>query len=69
LSRYRDARNVTPTDATRDVGLIAATDITPTDSTLCRYIIGFTEFCLKYSSILLLWQGWWLYEGLTCGIA
>jgi hypothetical protein len=69
LPRHRDARNVLPADATRDVGLIAATYITPTDPTLCRYIIGFTEFCLKYSSIFLLWQGWQLWEGLTCGIA
>jgi hypothetical protein len=42
----------------RDVGLFAATDITPTYPTLCRHIIGFTEFCLKYSTIFLLWQGW-----------
>jgi hypothetical protein len=69
LFQHRDPRNVLPTDATRDVGLIAATDITPTDSTLCRYIIGFTEFCLKYFCIFLLWQEWWLWEGLTCGIA
>ena len=67
LFRHRDARNVLQTDATRDVRLITATDITPTDPTRCRYIIGFTAVWLKHSSIFLLWQRWWLWEGLTCG--